>query len=229
MGDKRQSGGGIGGGTWNFLTKTLPSVSAFVTTAASKWLSEQDLLEEQQRDAELEKEIQGQISRISELLREQDRPLARDGNRNLDMEIQHQLARIQELLVETKNRGGRLSDEDMQHMKHWQQVQGAKMSADSGASVHSGHSSSRGSCAGVSNRSAYADMYIDTALPTHTPTGGSDTGWPAPGSEAGASREERWALGIGCCGVGRLGCVMAPLNLTSPAEKDGLWRSMVMS
>ena len=113
MGDRRwgSSGEGAGtgagnGGTWNFLTKTIPSVSGFVGTVASKWLNDVAQQDEEERDAELETEIQGQISKISELLREQDRPLARDGTRNIDMEIAHQLTRIQELLEETKRRGG---------------------------------------------------------------------------------------------------------------------------
>ena len=185
MSDRRRSGGGGGAGAgggspWNFLTKTIPSVSGFVSSVANKWLSEQDMLEEEQRNAELETEIQGQISKISELLREQDRPLARDGTRNLDMEIQHQLTRIQELLVETKRRGGgRFSDADSKAQR-----------AGGGASVQSedtfqrvGDSSQRPH--GSHCNAHYHNISVDTAAsPVRTPAG-SDAGWSTADSTPG--------------------------------------------
>lgn len=199
MGDKRWSsprgggggGGDGGGGTWNFFTKTLPSVTGFVTTVASKWLHEQDMLEEEERDAELESEIQGQISKISELLREQERPLARDGTRNLDMEIQHQLARIQGLLVETKRRGGgRISDSDLRQMRmlgrdadHFAEGRSAGASVHSDgsgyASSQTGRSRNMGGGGGSGRKQHYADISIDTSCsPALTPQG-SDGAWPS--------------------------------------------------
>lgn len=189
MGDKRWGGagegGGGGGGTWNFLTKTIPSVSGFVTTVASKWLNDQDELQEEERNAELETEIQGQISKISELLREQDRPLARDGTRNLDMEIQHQLTRIQELLVETKRRGAgsRSSESEVA-----QQPRGLRAAGGGGSSVHFGSSlrddrSSQASHAGA--HPTFHDISIDTVRsPARTPAG-SDVGWSTADSAPG--------------------------------------------
>ena len=181
----RQSGGGGGGGggTWNFLTKTIPSMSGFVTTVASKWLSDQESLEEEERDAELETEIQSQISKISELLREQDRPLARDGTRNMDMEIQHQLTRIQELLEETKRRGGSAGDVT-------KQLRGAARGAGA-SSVHSG-GSFRGESASQTSRgggsighSAYPPDDGGVS-PARTPCG-SDAGWSTADSTPGHS------------------------------------------
>jgi len=186
MGDKRWGGGGGGGdaagsgGTWSFLTKTIPSVSGFVNTVASKWLNDQDMLEEEERDTQLEGEIQGQIAKISELLREQERPLARDGTRNLDMEIQHQLNRIQELLVETKQRGGGKLEAQVA-----KQLRG--MGGGGGSSVHSGNSF-RGEASSQASRAGGQGNYYDDApaSPVRTPAG-SDAGWSTAESASGYS------------------------------------------
>ena len=178
----RGGGGEAGGGTWSFLTKTIPSVSGFLTTVASKWLSDQESLEDQQRDAELETEIQTQITKISSLLREQERPLARDGTRNMDMEIQHQLTRIQELLEETKRRGGSAPDGSIQR----------RGSVGGAASVHSGGGSVRGDSASQTSRAGGGvgrSNYLPdeaTASPSHTPCG-SDAGWSTAESTPGHS------------------------------------------
>jgi hypothetical protein len=178
----RGGGGEAGGGTWSFLTKTIPSVSGFVTTVASKWLSDQESIEDQQRDAELETEIQTQITKISSLLREQERPLARDGTCNMDMEIQHQLTRIQELLEETKRRGGPASDGSIQRRGP---VGGAASAHAGGGSVRGDSASQASRAGGGVGRSNYLPDEA-TASPAHTPCG-SDAGWSTAESTPGHS------------------------------------------
>ncbi|EKX34207.1 hypothetical protein GUITHDRAFT_119624 [Guillardia theta CCMP2712] len=95
-------------GTWNFITKTVPSIPGFMSTMATRWLHDQEERVKKEKEQAIQAEIQGmpqlsyQIEKISALLRDHDRPHLRDGSRDFDTEIKYQLNRIQQLLHETK-------------------------------------------------------------------------------------------------------------------------------
>uniref|UniRef100_A0A7S4L0K1 Uncharacterized protein n=1 Tax=Guillardia theta TaxID=55529 RepID=A0A7S4L0K1_GUITH len=89
-------------GTWNFITKTVPSIPGFMSTMATRWLHDQEERVKKEKEQAIQAEIQDQIEKISALLRDHDRPHLRDGSRDFDTEIKYQLNRIQQLLHETK-------------------------------------------------------------------------------------------------------------------------------
>jgi len=170
-----------GNGTWNFITKTVPSIPGFMSTMASRWLHDQEERVQQEQEQAIQTEIQDQIEKISELLRDHDRPHLRDGSRDFDTEIKYQLNRIQQLLHETREfqEGRRGRGAGVQELVH-RKVQSLEKRA-SGLSLRDSPAR-RSDASSKSSRTRRSSRYSETDIEEATSTG-DDVGVKLRGEE----------------------------------------------